>query len=111
MGLTLDILVAAAVFAYLYINDYPHNGDDTEDNLFRYAWLLISVALIGFAFILNSAIGSTTYNTTTGVTTYAYAALPGAVALGEGLGILVVIVGVLYVYIVVRKIMKALHGD
>lgn len=89
-----DILVVAAVFAYLYTQE--------RDAILKHLFLFVSLILADLAFAFSYVLTSTSYDATTGLTTYAYAFSAVSPAITTALALPIVGIFVYVLYKIVR---------
>ena len=91
-------ILIALIFAYLYAQE--------KQFILKYVFLFISIMIMVFASTQNYALTQTTYNATSGITTYTYAATNYNVPLVYGLGMFLIALVAYFVFMLIKSAKK-----
>jgi len=93
-------VLIAFIFAYLYATE--------KQFILKYVFLFISLMIMIFAATQNYALTQTTYNATTGITTYTYSATNYNIPLVYGIGTLLIAFVAYFVFMLIKSARKVI---
>ena len=91
----LIAVVMAFIFAYLYANE--------KEFILKWVWLFISLMIIIYAATQDYELSQTTYNATSGITTYTYAATNYLIPIAQGVGMVLIALVAYFIYMLIRN--------